>query len=108
MITLNLQMSYRCRIHPDVELDAFQSVNGLCTVGACIKCQQEQDMLHNNQLAIIQTLREKFDLLTAKNHELKLRINKLNEVDKTIEKKPSLYLNGRKINFVTKKKGGKK
>ena len=93
-ITLNIRMTYCCRIHTDVELDVFQPTNGVCSVVPCIKCVQEKDALHNQ-------------IVSLQNEFNKNQHNKLGQIKRKLKKKPSLYLNGRKINFVTKK-GGKK
>ena len=95
MITLNLIMTYQCKIHHSCELEVFQPANGLCYVTPCIQCVQEKDALHNQ----IVSLQNKFN---------KGCLTRLKQTKAKAKRERSLYLDGRKINFVTKKKGGKK
>ena len=99
-ITAFIPMTFVCKHHQSCELEVFQPANSVTYVGKCIKCQQENDRVlnglnfeRNDHIALIQSLQERL-----KNFEQPTKP----------KRGSSLYLNGRKINFVTKKKGGKK
>ena len=72
MITLNLIMTYQCKIHPSCELEVFQPANGLCYVTPCIKCVQEKDALHN-QIVSLQNEFNKYQLTKLEQTKLKTR-----------------------------------
>jgi transcription elongation factor Elf1 len=95
-ITAFIPMTFVCKWHPDCELEVFQPANNSAYVGKCYKCVQENDRQLNELTAKVDE-QIKFVDKTIKAEEAKIKT----------KKKPSLYLNGRKINFVTKK-GGKK
>jgi len=78
MITINLQMSYRCKVHQDVELSAFQPMNGSTFIEPCIKCVQEKYTLHN-QIVSLQKEFNKYQLTKLEQTKLKTRKNKRGE-----------------------------
>jgi hypothetical protein len=77
-ITINLQMSYRCKIHTDVELSGFQPMNGSTFIEPCIKCVQEKDALYN-QIVSLQNEFNKYQLTKLEQTKLKTRKNKRGE-----------------------------
>jgi hypothetical protein len=115
-ITAFLPMTFVCKWHTDCEIEVFQPANTSAYVGKCIKCQQEQDAKENimqaEQQNEIKELKFDNENLVEVNQKLVEAIRekqkKIADLSAKPKRKPSLYLDGRKINFVTKKKGGKK
>ena len=74
-ITAFIPMTFVCKWHTGCEIEVFQPANNSAYVGKCIKCQQEQDMLQNNQSATIQKLRNELEesqkKITKTKHNLK-------------------------------------